>query len=306
MGNPFNVPVYIGDRGYYKMNEERSGFVAVSDGSPIGPMEGIFVYTETADDTVTFSTIPTATRGEQLSVNISKVTRAGYNTTFDRAILRFDEGHRMPKFQLNEESAKIYIPQNGMDYAIITVEEQGEIPINFSADENGTYTLSFSIDNMEFSYLHLIDNKTGNDIDLLVPELSEGPVTYTFNATTTDYESRFKLVYATGNSIPGDSFTFINSNGSFSIFGVDGDGACIMAVESQVVAELRRIDGRDDDRRRPRHLARSQAFPPCFAGTDEKDLGVRVHLLRRRGTYFDSRLIFPFPLHPLSVTIRTS
>ena len=223
VGNPFNVPVYIGDRGYYKMNEERSGFVAVSDGSPIGPMEGIFVYTETADDTVTFSTIPTATRGEQLSVNISKVTRAGYNTTFDRAILRFDEGHRMPKFQLNEESAKIYIPQNGMDYAVITVEEQGEMPINFSADENGTYTLSFSIDNLEFSYLHLIDNKTGNDIDLLVPELAEGPVTYTFNATTTDYESRFKLVYATGNSVASDSFTFINSNGSFSIFGIDGE-----------------------------------------------------------------------------------
>ncbi len=223
VGNPFSVPAYIGDRDYYKMNEERSGFVAVSDGSPIGPMEGIFVYTEMVDDTVTFSTIPTPTRGEQMSVNISKVTRAGYNTTIDRAILRFDEGHRMPKFQLNEESAKIYIPQNGMDYAIITAEEQGEMPINFSADENGTYTLSFNIDNLEFGYLHLIDNKTGNDIDLLVPELADGPVSYTFNATTTDYESRFKLVYATGNSVASDSFTFINSNGSFSIFGIDGE-----------------------------------------------------------------------------------
>ena len=222
VGNPFSVPAYIGDRDYLRMNDEHSGFVAVTDGSPIGPMEGIFVHTE-SNDILTFSTTPTVNRGEQLSVNVSKVTRAGHNTTFDRAILRFGEGHRMPKFQLNEESAKIYIPQNGMDYAIVTAEEQGEMPINFSADENGTYTLSFSIENVEFSYLHLFDNKTGNDIDLLVPELVEGPVTYTFEATTTDYESRFKLVYATGSSIAGDSFTFLNSNGNFSIFGIEGE-----------------------------------------------------------------------------------
>ena len=217
VGNPFPVSTYIGDRAYYKMNEEGTGFVPVSDGSAIRAMEGIFVYTETDGEVVTFSSTPTATRGEQLSFNVSKETRAGLNTTFDRAILRFGEGDVLPKFQLNEASAKIYIPQNGMDYAVATAEGQGEMPVNFRADENGTYTLNFSIDNIEFSYLHLFDNKTGSDIDLL------STPSYTFNATTTDYESRFKLVYATGSSVAGDSFSFFNSNGNFSIFGIEGE-----------------------------------------------------------------------------------
>lgn len=223
VGNPFPETAYIGNRDYYRMNDEGSGFVPATTGSPIGVMEGIFVYTETDGEIITFSTTQTPNRGEQLTVNVSKTTRDGLNTAIDRAILRFGEGHQLPKFQFNEESAKLYIPQNGMDYAIVAAEGQGEMPVNFRADEDGTYTLSLSIENVEFSYLHLFDNKTGNDIDLLAPEHAEGLVTYTFNATTTDYESRFKLVYATGSSVDGDSFTFLNSNGNFSIFGIEGE-----------------------------------------------------------------------------------
>lgn len=42
---------------------------------------------------------------------------------------------------------------------------------------------------MEFSYLHLIDNLTGNDVDLLATP------SYSFEAKTTDYDLRFKLVF---------------------------------------------------------------------------------------------------------------
>ena len=50
---------------------------------------------------------------------------------------------------------------------------------------------------------------TGADVDLL-----ETPG-YTFEATTSDYASRFKLVFATGSSTE-DSFAFY-SNGNFII-----------------------------------------------------------------------------------------
>ena len=222
VGNPFGVPAYIGDKSFYRMNDSGSGYVPMSNGSPIEVMEGIFVHTTDNGEILTFTTTPPDRNNEQLSVSVSKIMRSGFATAIDRAILRFDEGDVLPKFQLNEQSAKLYIPQNGQDYAVVTAEGQGEMPINFSADENGTYTLSLSIENVEFSYLHLFDNKTGTDVNLLAPEHDEGPVTYTFDATTTDYESRFKLVYATGSSIDGDSFTFLNSNGNFSIFGIEG------------------------------------------------------------------------------------
>ena len=217
VGNPFPFSAYIGDRAYYRMNDDGSDFVAATTGSAIRAMEGIFVYTETEGEVLTFSTTAPYRNEELLSVSVNKVTRSGLITTFDRAILRFDEGDVLPKFQLNEGSAKVYIPQNGLDYAVVTAEGQGEMPLNFRADEGGTYTLSFSCENVEFSYLHLFDNKTGIDVNLL------NTPSYTFNATTTDYESRFKLVYATGSSIAGNSFSFINSNGNFSIFGVEGE-----------------------------------------------------------------------------------
>ena len=57
------------------------------------------------------------------------------------------------------------------------------------------------------AYLHLIDNMTGADVDLLSPEgviAGEDPQSptpsYTFTAKTTDYESRFKLVFSTNDA----------------------------------------------------------------------------------------------------------
>lgn len=217
VGNPFPFTTYIGDRDYLRMNDEGSGFVPATSGSAVGAMEGIFVYTETDGEMLTFSPTPPDRSNEQLSVDVSKITRSGLSTAIDRAILRFGEGDGLPKFQFNEKSAKVYIPQNGYDYAVVTTERQGEMPVNFSADENDTYTLNFNYENVEFSYLHLFDNKTGTDVDLL------STPSYTFNAMTTDYESRFKLVFATGSSVAGDSFSFINSNGNFCIFGIEGE-----------------------------------------------------------------------------------
>ena len=217
VGNPYPFPVYIGNRDYLRMNAAGSGFVPATAGAVIGALEGVFVYTETDGELLTFSTMPPMNRGEQLSVNVSKITRSGIATAIDRAILRFGEGDELPKFQLNEASAKVYIPQNGLDYAVVTAQGQGEMPVNFRADENGTYVLSLSCENVEFSYLHLFDNKTGTDVDLL------STPSYTFDATTKDYESRFKLVYATGSSVDGESFSFFNSNGNFSIFGIEGE-----------------------------------------------------------------------------------
>ena len=97
------------------------------------------------------------------------------------------------------------------------------MPVNFKAENDGTYTISFTAEEVSFSYLHLIDNMTGADIDLLSTQnviAGEDPqspmLSYTFEAKTTDYESRFKLVFATGNNANDDAFAFY-SNGSFII-----------------------------------------------------------------------------------------
>ena len=120
----------------------------------------------------------------------------------------------MNKFNLKPNGTKLFIKQGLQDYAVVYAEMQGEVPVNFKTAENGSYTLSVNHENTEMNYLHLIDNMTGADVDLLqTPE-------YTFEAKTDDYASRFRLVFSTddenGASTGSASFAFIN-NGNIII-----------------------------------------------------------------------------------------
>ena len=62
-----------------------------------------------------------------------------------------------------------FIPLNGKDMAVMHSQPVGELPLNFEAAEDGTYTLSFENAIEGLVYCHLIDNLTGADVDLLSP-----------------------------------------------------------------------------------------------------------------------------------------
>ena len=228
VGNPFNANATIeGD--FYIMNEEGSGIVAAgANQKTIVPMQGIFVKATEEGQYVTFTpqSDDNSSNKSAVVMNLSQ-NRGG---VIDRAIVRFGNDNTLPKFQLFENSTKLYIPQYGEDYAIVSAEAQGEMPVNFKASKNGTYTISFSTENVEMSYLHLIDNISGQDIDLLATS------SYTFNAKSDDYASRFKLVFSTDNAINGESddFAFI-SNGQIILNGVNNNATL------QVVDMLGRV-----------------------------------------------------------------
>ena len=190
IGNPFSGTAYI-NREFYVMNEQGSEIVP-AERDYIESMEGVFVVAEEDGETVTFSTEAPSARSASLALNLSRGSVAPSSTrgTIDRVIVRFGEGRMLPKFQLNPSHTKVYIPMDGKDYAVVRSEGLGEMPVNFKADANGSYTLSVSTEEVSLNYLHLIDSKTGNDIDLLkTPD-------YTFEASTTDDASRFKMVFA--------------------------------------------------------------------------------------------------------------
>ena len=206
VGNPFAETAYIADgRSFYTMQNNGTE-ILTSTSNSIELGEGVFVEAENADDNkITFTTTAPQSTGSKLALNLSNGC-----AVIDRAIVSFGEGRQLSKFQLNKNHTKVYIPVEGKDYAVVRAEEMGEMPVNFMAESNGTYSLSFSSENTEFAYLHLIDNLTGTDVDLL-----ETP-SYSFEASTTDYASRFKLVFATGSSTGSETFAFY-SNGSFVI-----------------------------------------------------------------------------------------
>jgi len=238
VGNPFTVGAYI-DRPYYELVTMDGQMVVdpnteTDNSQAIAPVTGVMVKANGTGEKVFFSKTPlqqNAINNGHLHITLAEqqVTTRGEVSSrrIDKAIVSFNEGEELGKFYFGTQNANIYIPQGQEEYAIAYSNGQGEMPLNFKAKENGTYTLTVSTTlNSQlstFNYLHLIDNMTGADVDLLTPagnSLSERGLggVYTFTAKTTDYESRFKLVFAVGSSTGSDTFAFI-SNGNIIVNG---------------------------------------------------------------------------------------
>lgn len=221
IGNPYSTIATL-DKAYYRLNQDGNALSASTENNTVEAMEGVFVQATEAGQTANFAAI-TTTNGEtdkvtKLNINVtqsrgastgSATTSTGSATTLDNAIIRFDNGSMLGKFQLNPNKTKVYIPQGDKDYAIVRSAAQGEMPVNFKAEKNGSYTLNVSTENMGMHYLHLIDNMTGADVDLLADP------SYSFEAKTTDYASRFRLVFdANENGASTSSATFAYYNGN--------------------------------------------------------------------------------------------
>ena len=218
IGNPYANSAILedannGNKAFYTLNaasnEHAAGseLVAGTPGNTIAAMQGVFVEAANNGEVVTFveqqpSSAPV--NSNYISLNVSR-NRGG---VIDRALIGFGEGPMLHKFQLNPNNTKIYITEGNQDYAIVRSANEAEVPVSFRAAENGTYTISVNAENIEMTYLHLIDNLTGADIDLLTNP------SYTFEAKTTDYTSRFRLVFNANNVNEQNAETFAFFNGS--------------------------------------------------------------------------------------------
>ena len=239
VGNPFADSAYV-DRNYYKMNSEGSTIEAVDitqNTDSIAVCTGIVVQAEDDGQTITFSRATqqaVAPSNGGLRISLTQANTRG-NAVMDNAIITFNEGSQLGKFYFGTQNANIYIPQGNQDYAIAFSEGQGEMPLNFKATEDGTYTITINPENVEMGYLHLIDNITGADVDLLALRQAQGPASYTFTAKTTDYESRFKLVFAS---------IFEDADGDSGTFAFFSNGNWIIANEGKATLQVIDINGR--------------------------------------------------------------
>ncbi len=103
---------------------------------------------------------------------------------------RTDQGGALMMRDLKLATCHVWCHYEDRDWAIaFTKPGLTEVPIRFEAYENGEYTLTWNTQNGMFSYLHLVDNMTGVDVDCLSEK------EYRFMATTTDYRSRFRLLF---------------------------------------------------------------------------------------------------------------
>ena len=215
VGNPYQAYLdlnKVGAGNYYIYDAESNAYVPyavqgsenpVTPSRYIHPHQGFFMHTDTDGATFTFGTnmATTATdagsyfRGDDRInyplVNLFATNERG-NT--DLAIVEFNRpeigGATKVSFMTNANFS-IAAHLNGEGYGLLfTPEGTEKVPVHFKAQEDGTYTLTWSTYNGDFSSLLLVDNKTGVITDMLRADK------YTFDASADDYSSRFYLTYA--------------------------------------------------------------------------------------------------------------
>lgn len=231
VGNPLpcNASLTFGTRinGFYMINEQnhRRNVVAVEGYEAIvAPATAVFVEATSGGNEEKYVTFVPSTgnanvRSAKGFVTIEVLSSDGILE--DRAYVRDYESEGLSKFSLSNEGAKIYIPQDGKKYAAVSGTGATTLPLCFTTTVGGIHTFTFKVENMDCDYLHLVDNATGADIDLLrTPK-------YSFNANDCPYATRFKLVFAeeATNDIA-DNFAFV-SNGQLM---VNNSGEAILQV----------------------------------------------------------------------------
>lgn len=239
VGNPFPLKAYV-DRPYLKMNANGDDLEVVIDytSTPIEACTGIMVQADGEGEKVTFTSTPKY-QGQSddngylvIEVNDASVSTSP-TTLVDKAVVNFNEGEQLRKFIFNEDNAKLYIRQDGIDYTIAYSEQEGEVALNFKAAKDGAYTLSILPKKVDMSYLHLIDNKTGADIDLMAT------LEYSFNALTTDEVSRFRLVFS-AHDVPEITETV---SPTFAYY-ADGEIRLFEETEGKVILQVIDMMGR--------------------------------------------------------------
>ncbi|MBQ4205299.1 MAG: choice-of-anchor J domain-containing protein, partial [Bacteroidales bacterium] len=241
IGNPFtrnitpdNMVIYDGTLDketpvstYYGMNDTRTDFMPLilSATNPIKPGEGFFIQASGDDQYVVFN--PSTSSKDVYNGYISIV--AGNESYSDMAYVQLGYGNTLRKMSMSDNTS-VCVINNGDDYASARVEElEGMMPVNFKAASTGLYTISIKANDIETGMMHLIDNFTGVDIDLMAYP------SYTFQATEFDSEERFTLVfdfntytgvnenYAEGNFVyqSGDEL-YISGDGTLEVFDVMG------------------------------------------------------------------------------------
>ena len=216
MGNPYarNITSYTTvnvANGCYVMNGIGDNLVVseISGTNPLKPYEGFFVKATASDASINFNPSRGTMANHSGSVRV-EVVEGG--KLIDRLIVKTVGGEPLEKLSLNGERAKLYATSGGQELAIV-LRDGDEQAVNFKVEKNGAYTLYVIIENTDLDYLHLIDNLTGADVDLLATP------SYAFTSKPTDYASRFKLVFnAQQNGSENEDFAFI-SNGEIIVNG---------------------------------------------------------------------------------------
>lgn len=240
IGNPFPHAIYKGEggaidnanlaSGFYSLNNEGAWRVNTFEDA-IMPGQGVLVKT-TANTNLTIvksNTEATAeSNGAKNAIGRICVTVTGGNGE-DRAFVYFGQGIGLNKMRgFTDQTPILWVRDNNTDYAIAHVGKGCEsLDLFFHNKNNGEFRLSVNTKDVTFGVLQLVDNLTGEIIDL-----KQHP-DYSFHANGNEADGRFKLVFRLPSGVEetpeAEPFAFV----------IDGR---IVLVDVDELAELQVVD----------------------------------------------------------------
>ncbi len=183
------------------------GFMVVSDGSA----------TQAVFDNLMRDITPNAThfRNEQPAFPVVNLIATDANGKKDFTVVevnRPSNGGVRKLTGIYNGNAMMYVHYDNANLGLAFIEgTPNYVPLWFESQEDGIYTLTWNTANFDLGYMHLVDNLTGNDIDMLSNNH------YTFQSNKIDSKARFRLVFKplaieeqeTQNNV---NFAFLNGN----------------------------------------------------------------------------------------------
>ena len=164
--------------GYYFL--DNSDTWAFEPGNCVPPGRAFLVKANAQGQTITLNPDSKALNETQPLIRI--------DLDGDQAFVKLSDGVDMPLLDLRGRHACVYLNRDGKDFILLATDHNEDINLRCQPRQKGRHLLTFTVENANIGYLHLIDHLTGTDVDLL-----KNP-TYSFVSDDSDCGSRFQLV----------------------------------------------------------------------------------------------------------------
>jgi len=226
LGNPvahdisFTKSSQVSD-GYYYLNYNDAWTYVNSNSVPVG--RGFLVKANADNQTVMLNPQSKGYRdekGQYLCLSIGE----------EKAYVKLNEGVSMPLMDLNGRHSSLYLMQERKPYIMLVRDDANALDLCFEARQECMQTLTVDAQGLDLDYLHLIDNMTGADVDLLATS------SYAFEASKDDYATRFRLAFAPTDDPATDSETFA--------YWADGEIGLIAEPQGMATLQVMDLTGR--------------------------------------------------------------
>jgi len=236
IGNPYTHNIYKGantaiaseylEEGFYTLGTNGGWTAATDNSTAIAPTQGILVQATSEADGETLTITNTTNQGSSKAGNDQIMFSVKNSEYSDQAYVLFKKGHGLNKIEhRNNAIPMLYVTKEDENFAIADIEEGSSVVnLGFEAKTIGQYTFSLKAEG-QYSYMHLYDKLTGNDVDMLLED------SYTFIGAPSDRKDRFvlNLNYNAGSSTGSETFAYQSGNdimvsgeGELQVFDVMG------------------------------------------------------------------------------------